>query len=192
MSSTGICVQVFSGKSLIEQKLRVNGFKLKQSYTEYDTYFTHLTKDLIKNVSYSTLMQNSILLRTKKSINSEENLMIFKNKTLNTLGEVIKEETLESTLGNIEESKRIFIQAGLIAWSRLVVEQTEFVKGSLTISLQNVPGLGTFIEIVEYSKSKLSSENLFKEMVYIANSFGLDIGKDYSCKKNYMLFKKFN
>lgn len=192
MASTGICVQVYSSVPFIQQQLAFNGYRFKQKYIEYDNYYTPIPKSLVKTINYATLIQNTILLRNVKGEAMDRNLLVYKNKTLNNLGEVIKEEKVQTQLGDIEEAKRVFSLAGMNNWCRIVVEEIEFIKDEITISIQHVPGLGNFLEISELTYATGSSEDIFREMIYIANSLGLDVGKDYSCKKNYMLYQKLN
>lgn len=192
MASTGICVQVYSSIATIQQKLMMNGFAYKTKYTEFDTYYTHMPRSLVKTLEYRALMQNTILLRTVKGNGNESNFIIYKNKTLNSQNEVIKEEKVQSEVSNMEETKRIFSLAGMNSWCRIVIEEMEYIKGTITISIQYVAGLGTFLEVEEHNITSGTNETKFRELVYLANSLGLDIGKDFSCKKNYMLYKKSN
>lgn len=192
MASTGICVQVYSSIPYVQQKLALHGYAFTEKYTEYDNYYTHLNKTETKKVDYSTLMQNTVLLRTIKNKNEKQDLMIYKNKTLNNESEVIKEERIQTIMGNIDEAKRAFSLAGINNWCRIVIDELEYKKNNIVINIQFVSGLGTFLEVVEYDNSNKNSETIFRELVYLANSLGLDLGKDFSCKKNYMLYKKKN
>lgn len=132
------------------------------------------------------------MLRTKKQSNIQTHYLIFKNKTINSKNEVIKEETVQTRIENMEEAKRIFSLSGFNNWSRVIIEETEYVKGNITITIQDVQGLGLFLEIEENKQTPGDSETKFNELIYIANSLGLDLGKNYSCKKNYLLLKKEN
>ena len=192
MFSTGICVQVYSSIPYVQQKLALHGYQFNDKYTEYDNYYTHFSKTKTRGLSYSTLMQNTVLLRTIKGRNKEQDYMVYKNKTLNTESEVIKEERVQTKMGNIEEAKRAFSLSGMNNWCRIVIEELEYKKNNITINIQFVSGLGTFLEVAEYGYTNGSSETKFRELVYLANSLGLDLGRDFSCKKNYMLYKKKN
>lgn len=191
MVTTGICVQVYSSNTQIENKLLSNGFTLIDSYTELDNYNTHLSRLEAKNSSYGDLMHNTILLRTIKGANYEKHFMIFKEKTLNSDGEVIKEEKISTQVESMEQTKRIFSASGMYNWCRLIVHEKEYAKGNLVVNIQTVPDLGTFMEISENNTVLQGfSDTKFKQLTYIANSLGLDLGTNYSCKKNFMKYKK--
>lgn len=189
MKSTGVCVQVYSSLPIIEQKLKLAGFKFVEKYREIDNYYTHFKKHEIKNMPYSVLISNSILLRTFKKDKTETHFMIYKDKTINSNEEVIKEEKSITKLENMQEAKRIFTVSGLTNWCRMQIDEIKYEKASMLVFIQTVAGLGTFLEITSTDNNG-TGELKFKELVYVANSLGLDLGKDFSCKKNYMLFQK--
>lgn len=189
MQITEICVQVYSTLNVVLEKLKLNGFKHESTITHTDNYYTHIRKNRLKEVDYSELMINSILLRVKRTSKETERLLIYKNKTLNKNNEVIKDEVIETKVIDMEATKRILTLAGMTRWSTLVVEELTFVKNDVKLTIQNTDGLGLFLEIPETPEMQGSSEYKFNELIYIANSLGLDLGKDYSYKKNYMVFK---
>lgn len=192
MQIVEICVQSYSSKPVVISKLEQNGYVFKDNFYVYDNYYTHFLKDVVRKIDYATLVANTVLLRTKKQSNIQTHYLIFKNKTINSKNEVIKEETVQTRIENMEEAKRIFSLSGFNNWSRVIIEETEYVKGNITITIQDVQGLGLFLEIEENKQTPGDSETKFNELIYIANSLGLDLGKDYSCKKNYLLLKKEN
>lgn len=190
MQSTEICVQIYNNIEIAHQKIIQSGYKFVDKYTELDYYFTHLTNEDIKNINYGKLMSNTILLRTVVSEKDQQFLLIFKNKTLNSKGEVIKEERIQTLLGDMNSAKKLLMASGLNNWCRIQVNEREYLKGATSIHLQNVPQLGLFLEVKQPINNNLRSETVFQDLVYDANALGLDLGKDYSCKKNYMLYKK--
>ena len=190
MQSTEVCVQVYNSAEAAHKKIIQNGYKFVENYIVTDYYFTHLNNQELKEVEYGKLMENTLLLRSITLNNKQTDYIIFKNKTLNSKNEVIFEEKMQTQIESLSNAKKMFNASGLKNWCRIQIEERDYVKGETTITLQNVPQLGVFIELEQKTNSNLSAQMLFQDLVYDANALGLDLGKDYSCKKNYMLFKK--
>lgn len=188
---TEICVQIDGNFEEIKKAVSRQGFEFIESYDNYDTYFTTIKKENIKSVSYKQLLDNSVIIRNIKGDNFDIKNIVYKKKTLDNNGNVIDEVKTKLKIDDIEKAKTIFSNIGLNCWCDYVNHNNEFKKGEIVLIIQYVEDLGTFIEIEEYkSIENKTDKEKFTILMDIINSLGFKIGKDYSCKKPYMLLNK--
>lgn len=187
---TEICVLTKSSFEEIKTKLINEGFNYVETYNNYDTYFTTLCQNL-SNVSYSQLLDKSILVRQIKGENLDKKFIVYKKKVFDKNGNVVDEIKTKLTIDNIEKAKTIFQNVGLFCWCDYIVNNNEFKKDEIIINVQNVNKLGTFIEIEEYESIKRkTNEEKFDILKNIILSMNLEVFPDYSCKKPFMVFKQ--
>lgn len=187
---TEICVLTKNNFEEVKEKLINEGFDYVETYNNYDTYFTTLFEN-ISNISYSQLLEKSILVREIKGENLDKKFIVYKKKVFDNHENVIDEIKTKLNIDNIENAKTIFQNLGLHCWCDYVVNNNEFKKGEIIVNVQNVDKLGTFIEIEEYESIKRkSNEEKFDILKNIILSMNLEIFPDYSCKKPFMMFKQ--
>jgi len=192
MRETEITVQVFDSINIIIEKLKNLDFYIIEKYEMTDYYFSKLSNEDLKNLSYSSLIKNSFLVRDIKDKNPKI-LLTFKDKTLDECNNVISEEKIFTKVDNLEKTLKIFNNINLNCWCTLNQKMIVYKKDNLEFALQIIDGLGVFIEYEEDDSMKTLSEyekiNLMKSNLL---SLGLNLGEDYSCKKVYMKFLKEN
>ena len=190
MKETEITVQVFNSINEINTILLSQGFKMIENFQLNDWYFSKL--DNVNKIPYLDLLNNSFLVR--QILGDREKIeLCYKQKELDEYGNVIKEEKTKAILSSLSDTIEIFKKAGLNNYC--VVKNNSYVyeKGKIAFVLQVVENLGTFIEYEEDETMKnMNEKEKFNYMVSIVNSLGLKLGKDYSCKKVYMLLHKNN
>ena len=189
---TEITVELFEKTENVIEKLKYKGFSVTNDYFMIDYYFSKECTETLKTLDYKGLIDNSFLVR-RLELKTPLTLLIYKNKVLDKLGNVIKEEKYEVNLGELEKTLQIFKASGLNNWleikQRLIFLSNETIK----FSIQVVDDLGTFIEYEEDESMKnLSEQEKIDTMLKNLKSLNLNIGSDYSCKKTYMKFKKDN
>lgn len=189
MQETEITVQVFNTKEEIIEKLSNCGFKISRRFTLKDAYFSRHAD--ITGLSYKELLESSILLR--RIITSEEtnDYLYYKNKVYDENGAVISEEKTSVEIEEASDAKKIFLSAGLNCWCEIENRSIIFDNGKREFALQEIPKLGLFFEVEEDDEIKdLLSGDKIAELKEFINSFGLNLGSDYSCKKQYMMLHK--
>ena len=189
MKQTEITVQVFSSVEKVEEILKKQDFKLKERFVLKDYYFTNFYKKDLQNKSYKELMENSILVRSVVCNGNEKNQLVFKNKNIDESGNVLSEEKLCTRLNDFDTALKIFATAKFNCWCDLTQNVVVYKKDETEICIQNVEGLGVFIEYEEEpNMEQLLEEEKINAMITNLKSLNLDIGKDFSCKKVYMKY----
>lgn len=188
---TEICVQVFGKLEDIKKAVEAKGYKFVETYNNFDTYFTTIKKEKIKAVSYKDLMDNSVIVRRITGENSDHKYVVYKKKTLDEKGNVIEEIKTKLVVDDTEKAKLIFNSLGLCCWCDYVVENNVYKNGEIEVDIQNVDGLGVFVDIEEFNSiSKKSEKEKFEILTDIVKSLGFSIGDDFSCKKPYEFLKR--
>lgn len=189
MGETEITVQVFEGKKDIFAKLEDLGFEIVEKYQLNDWYYIKV--DDIKNMSYKDLLRHSILARQVIS-DEVKSQICYKNKEYDNFGNVICEHKIRTKIDDLDNAREIFKRAGLNNYCTVVNHSTVFKKGDICFALQDVEGLGIFIEYEEDDTmpKNLSNEEKMQYMFEIVNNLGLKIGDEKSCKKVEMILNK--
>ena len=193
MAKTEITVQVFEDIKDVKAKLRNLGYEEVEEFTGDDGYFSTLSKEEVAKADYQELLSHSLLTRAFKTKGSDEKvqMLLFKDKTLDSNGNVISEEKVSTSISNVDNCKRALVLAGLTNWVNLHQQNAIYKKGEIELIVGTVEGLeGTFMEIEEYpSLKELDSNTKFERLKEFANSFDFKLGNNFSVKKVYMLFK---
>ena len=188
---TEICVQAYTTLEELQRKLENAGYEFVENYNNSDTYFSTLSKRDIKKLDYKALLDSSLIVRHIEGDNCDIKNLVYKKKTLDENGNVIKEIKTKLKIDDIDKAKQMFSSLGLTCWCDYVNQNYEYKKGEISIIVQYVDSLGVFIEIEEFNsiKDKSDKEN-FAILKDIVNSLNLPLGSDFSCKKPYMYLNK--
>lgn len=187
MKETEITVQVFNDFEEIDQILRSQGFRIIENFQLNDWYYSAI-KD-ISNLKYIDLMNNSFLIR-EIITDKKEYQLCYKRKELDSFGNVISEEKIKTKIDSLENAKLIFENAGLNNYCVLKNNSFVYQKDEVCFAVQIIENLGIFIEYEEdNSMSSVTRAERFDYMCKIVNNLGLKLGKDYSCKKVFMMLK---
>lgn len=188
MQETEITVEVYDDVNLVIQKLLDLGFKKTCHFKLNDWYYTSLCDNNI--VDYEKLMKNSFLVR--QVIEDEENnSLCYKNKILDKTGNVLSEEKITVKIDDISKTLKIFEMANLNCWCELKQDIHCYVKDDMDLGIQIIDGLGVFIEYEENeSMQGLKDFEKINLMYSKIKGLGLNISKDYSCKKAYLKYLK--
>ena len=140
-------------------------------------------------MSYKSLIKNSFLLR--KVVKEKDKLQLcYKDKKIKN-NCVIGETKIVSNIDDFEKAIKIFDMAKLTNWCISKNYSTVYRKGELSFALQDVEGLGIFIEYEEdETMNGLSPNQKIDFMKDIVNNLGLKLGEDYSVKKPYLMLHK--
>lgn len=188
MKETEITIQVFDDFLSIDKHLKELGYSVQEEYTMKDTYFTSLLN--LENISYLQLLKNSFLVREILDDNPKI-FITYKDKVLNENNEVISEEKTNLKIDNVEKAVKIFTKCNLNNWCNVNATITVYINEHIVFSVQQVENLGIFIEYEEDETMK--DMTLDEKRNYMKNTLldlGLNLGKDFSCKKVFMLYQK--
>ena len=188
MKETEVTFQVFQSLNEVKEILLSNKFELIEIYGLDDWYFSRLAE--VENLDYKTLIANSFLVRD--IITNEHNPQIcYKNKIIDDDGCVILEEKTVTKIDNLEYAISIFEQANLNNWCKMKTKQYVFKKGEIEFVVQDVEGLGVFIEYEEDETMRdLDVNQKIDLMTTRLKNLNLKIGNDFSCKKVFMKLHK--
>lgn len=189
MKETEITVEVFEDFESLKRKLISLGFDMTEEVDMQDFYVSGKTMIELQKCNYLELINNSFLLRNIRD-NTE---IIFKKKELDKNGDVIAEEKYHCGVNNLEDALKVFKMSNLNVWCELKQHMSVFKREDMTFLVQQVDGLGTFIEYEEdESMIGLTSEEKIQTMLTKLNQLGLNVGKDFNCKKVWLKFKKID
>ena len=194
MAQTEITVQIFEDIENVKSKLENLGYVWQDTFCGTDTYFSTLSTNQIANATYKELLDSSIIIRDflKQKSGFHSITLVHKQKTLSADGNVIGEQKTSVAIDNANSATQLLSNAGLENWIVLNQKNSFYCLGEKTIIVGTVDGLdGCFVEIEEYSSIKDKPEQQkFEILKDFVNSFGFEVGSDYSCKKIYMLYQK--
>jgi adenylate cyclase class 2 len=136
----------------VEVKLRVDnraelvsrlissGFTQKKIVCETDTYYTGEFHDMIQR-------DEALRIRKIEDMNSGEksSVITYKGAKLDKVSMTRRE--YETAIGDAETGKRILEEIGFSAVPEVEKIRTEFVLGDVTACVDQVTGLGDFLEI---------------------------------------------
>lgn len=188
---TEICVQAYTTLEELQRKLENAGYEFVENYNNSDTYFSTLSKRDIKKLDYKALLDSSLIVRHIEGDNCDIKNLVYKKKTLDENGNVIKEIKTKLKIDDIDKAKQMFSSLGLTCWCDYINHNYEYKKGEISIIVQYVDSLGVFIEIEEFNSIKdKSDKEKFGILKDIVNALKLPLGLDFSCKKPYMFLNK--
>ena len=190
MFQSEVTVQVFDNYDTIVKRLTDLGYYLKEELLMKDHYFTWL-KD-IEGVRYKDLIKESFAVRFRfVEFENPQSFIVYKDKVINDNDEVVSEEITKLPINNTDTAIDIFLKSGLNNWCNTETQIAEFKKGEHSLCVQVVENLGIFIEYEEDESMKgLPVAEKRNQMIKTLKSLKLNIGKDFSCKKSYMLLKR--
>ncbi|MBP5312895.1 MAG: CYTH domain-containing protein [Clostridia bacterium] len=190
MSETEVTVEVFEDLDSIRRALLSKGFAMTGRYLIRDRYYTGLGD--VSGLTYGELIGNSFLIRCIDGP-APVKLLMFKKKEIDASGVVVSEEKVKTVLEDPETAAKIFGLAGLNQYCEIRNMSYIYEKANVALAVQDVEGLGIFIELEEDNTMKgLESREKLSRLTAVLKGLGLKLGSDFSCKKVLMLLKKNN
>ena len=160
--------------------IKMEGFKYVKKRLMHDMYYTHLPRDQVH--SYKDLMANSILLRHYDDATSH---MIYKHKFFDADDHVFFEDKYICPVGRWSEASKIISLANFNMWCEKKTELHIFEKNRREICVQDVEGLGLFLEV----ESGTDIQSL-PDLIKLARSLRLPLDEDFHVKLPYLLYLK--
>ena len=153
----------------IRTKLLKKGFKETAFIEERDTYFDNLQGDIRANGEALRVRETKDHLTGKKHAQ-----MNFKGKKLDT--RTMTREELETGVEDGEICRNILRAIGYAPVTPEVIkDRTMLQNGLVTACLDNVHGLGEFLELEILADSEEKKDDALSQIEYILNSLGHQI-----------------
>ena len=193
MKETEITVELLENNELAHNKIINNGFNLIETVNMVDYYYSKLNTEELLQLDYANLIKNSFLVRKVVSKDTCETKILFKDKVLDDNQNVIAEQKFQCTIDNVDSIKKILSATNINCWCEVEQNMSIYHNGKTGFAVQEVVGLGTFIEYEEdEDMHHLNEYEKINIMLDRLKNIGLDIGTDYSCKKVLLKFQKEN
>ena len=188
MKETEVTVEVFDSFEKVNETLLGKGFEVTERYVIYDRYFSG--EKNVAALSYAELMKGSVLVR-RIDADKRTDQLIYKNKEIDSRGTVLSEEKVKTSLGNADDAAAILALSGLNQYCEITNRSTVYAKGNVCFALQDVDGLGLFIEYEEDGSMKdLPPDVKIELLTDVLKSLGLSLSSNRSCKKVFMKLHK--
>lgn len=189
MAETEITVQVFEDFMTICNKLENLGFEKTRKFKINDWYFSKYSDKDLNTLGYGKAISSSVLVREIVG-KKHEKALCYKAKILDEQDNVVSEEKVATEVEDIEKTILLLNLAGLNMWEEVRNKTVIYKKDNIEFALQDVEGLGVFIKLEELPEMEsLTPDEKFARLKRIVKTFGLKLGKDFSCKKVFMKFK---
>lgn len=183
MAETELTVRVKNDFNEISRILEGQGYVPSKYVVMEDEYFTMLPQNVIENASTSSLIAASVLVR-RLSGGENKNLVIYKKKNYNRAGKVISEDKIQTEVKDADKMCEILRGAGLVSWANFETELHEFRNYKHSLCVQEINGVGTFIEYEENEyHSDMEINEKIKCMMQDLKGLGLNLGEDFFVKK---------
>lgn len=193
MKETEITVQLLESNESAKDKIISKGYNLIETVNMVDYYYSKLNTEELLSLDYASLIKNSFLVRKVESKDNCETKILFKDKILDNNQNVIAEQKFQCSIDNVDSIRKIFSCANLNCWCEVEQNMSIYHNGITGFAVQEVVGLGTFIEYEEdEDMHSLDEYQKIDIMLNRLKDIGLNIGNDYSCKKVLMKFKQDN
>lgn len=185
---TEVTVQVFNTLEETLKILKKQGFTITERFELDDWYYSTYTKEEARKTEYQDLIASSLLVRKVINENKIEHLLFYKNKQLDSCGNVIAETKIGTKIESCEKVCKMLTSINMKEWCSIKNKSVVVTNDKMQFCLQDIEGLGLFIEYEEKDRHKgLSSTEKFKTLSEELKSLNLKIGNDFSCKKPYLV-----
>ena len=186
MKETEITVEVLSSTEELIDTLVAQDFKLLREVNMNDYYISKCSFEEIKKMPYSDIMNNSFLVRELAG----KKELLFKKKNI-VDGQVVSEEKIHCSIDNIDSAIKIFELSNLNIWCNLKQHMWIYGKDKIKFTIQQVEGLGTFIEYEEdETMVGLTDNEKIQFMLNNLRNLNIKIGDDFNCKKVFLMLQK--
>ena len=145
MKQIEITVRLNEDKQTAMKKLSELGYKVIRQSDVDDIYMTTKLDELnADNIQY--VLKKSILLRKLTVNNTEIKKITYKNKEIDSNGNVISEQKVNLNCEDIDKAKKLFSYVDFKELVRVKYHVTVYEKDGIELAFQDVENLGTLIE----------------------------------------------
>lgn len=193
MKQIEITVRLNEDKKTAMEKLSKLGYKVIRQSDVDDIYMTTKLDELnLKNIQY--ILKKSLLLRKLNVSGKEIKKITYKNKEIDSQGNVISEQKVNLDCEDIAKAKELLSYVDFRELVRVKYHVTVYEKDGIEFAFQDVENLGTLIEYENKDdfegKSIEEINNTKKNMYNDIKKTGILITDELDVKKAYELIMK--
>ena len=193
MKQIEITVRLNEDKQTAMKKLSELGYKVIRQSDVDDIYMTTKLDELnADNIQY--ILKKSLLLRKLTANNTEIKKITYKNKEIDSNGNVISEQKVNLNCEDIDKAKKLFSYVDFKELVRVKYHVTVYEKDGIELAFQDVENLGTLIEYEnneDFEGKSIEEINDTKKNMYNdIKKTGILITEELDVKKAYELIMK--
>ena len=182
-----ICVKALVPFKEIINDMLEKGFHVQEEFQLNDIYMVPKDKEISLKEA-DKLLSNYVLVRETVG---KKIMLTLKNKEINSKGEIVKQSSIKCQITNVDDGYKFMKELGYKKMLEIKDHNILLSNGKNEIYVQDVEGLGTYIEMEQ--KNLLldnNNGNDIEEMINTLNSYDLKIDKsNYFAKKSYDMLK---
>lgn len=177
-------------------KLENKGFKKIRESDIDDIYLSNLNIEM-KKENIQEFLKHSVLLRNLKLDGKEIKKITYKNKELDTNGDVISEQKVNLNCEDLKKAESLFKCLGFYDLIEVKYHVIVYEKNGDEFAFQIVEDLGTLIEYENVNdfegKSTIEINKAKNEMISYIKGYNINITEEHDVKKAFELIdKKYN
>lgn len=183
-----ICVRSLVGFEELKSKMMDMGFKVQEDFQLNDIYMIENDKEISMDVA-EDILSNYVLVRETVG---KKIMLVFKNKKINEKGEIISQKSVKCQINNKEDGYNFMTNLGYKKFLELNDHNVLLTNGINEIYIQDVSGLGVYLEM-EHKNLLLDNSNgdTLEEMINNLKQYNLPIDEeDFFAKKAYDMLSK--
>ena len=183
MREVELTIQVLEDFDTIIKKVEELGYKLIQEYLLIDHYMIHKSVDL--SLDNYEILKNCVLIR-KYSVDTDEHILTYKNKTYDSNGKIIFQEKINVAVDSSQNTMKVLESVDFKTLFTIENHSYIYLKDDVEIAIQNVKNPeGIYIEIEATEEElKLNNDELIKRILKEKlDSLNLKNTGDYEVKK---------
>lgn len=189
MREVELTIQVLDDFDTIIKKVEELGYKLIQEYLLIDHYMIHKSVDL--SLDNYEILKNCVLIR-KYSVDTDEHILTYKNKTYDSNGKIIFQEKINVAVDSSQNTMKVLESVDFKTLFTIENHSYIYLKDDVEIAIQNVKNPeGIYIEIEATEEElKLNNDELIKRTLKEKlDSLNLKNTGDYEVKKSIIVLE---
>lgn len=183
INDTEITCEVYEDISLIKKELANNDFHYVEEFTLDDIYmYDSNTGEFAEKDGRIT---NTLIIRY---VNENDKKIICKKRSYDNNGFEIGTEKTTLKIQDIEVAEKLLNILGYKRFLRMIDKNYMYENENYIAYIQEVEGLGTFLEIE--TKNKENAEVEIQKLIELVKTLQLKTGTKFDIRKAEMLYKK--
>lgn len=183
-----ICVRALEPFEKIINDMLGKGFHIQEDFQLNDIYMIPKDEE-VSLERIDLLLSNYVLVRETVG---KKTMLVLKSKEIDSKGKITKQSSIKCPISDVSSGYKFVMELGYKKLLELNDHNILLSNGKNEIYVQDVEGLGVYIEMEQ--KNLLldnNNGNNLEEMINILNSYDLKIDKNnYFAKKSYDMLKQ--
>ena len=183
-----ICVRSLINFEELKERMIDMGFRIQEDFQLNDIYMVENDREV--SIDFiDDMLSNYVLVRETVG---KKTMLVIKNKEINEKGEVVSQKSIKCPIVNKEDGYNFMLNLGYKKFLELKDHNVLLSNGRNEIYIQDVEGLGVYIEM-EQKNLLLDNNNgdTIEEIINNLKQYNLPIDEsDFFAKKAYDMFLK--